>query len=145
MTLELLPLVKEDTDEVVRLNVASYANNPFRRILFPNGMAPSKLDKIKDSCFKAVDDPDQYGLKLVDTDTGEIAACAIWAYTQAKTDEDWDREREEALNSYPDARQDIVLAFIYKAHDSKRRVMGHTRWWGQSCSYPCCPTLEPIC
>ena len=134
MTLELLPLVKEDADEAVRLLVASYANNSFRRLLFPNGLAQSTLDMIKDSRVKAVDDPDKYALKVVDTVTGEMAACAVWAYTQAMTDEDWYREREEALKSYPEARQEIVLEFIYKEQDSKRRIMGNTRWWGESCS-----------
>lgn len=129
MTLKLLPLLKEDADEVVRLFYASYDNNPFRRILYPNGMAQSSLDMIKDSRVEAVDDPDQYALKVVDTDTGEIAACAVWAYTQAMTDEDWDRETEEALNSRPEARQEIVSEFIYKEQDFKRRIMGHTRWW----------------
>lgn len=133
MTLKLLPLLKEDADEVVRLFYASYDNNPFRRILYPNGMAQSSLDMIKDSRVEAVDDPDQYALKVVDTDTGEIAACAVWAYTQAMTDEDWDRETEEALNSRPEARQEIVSEFIYKEQDFKRRIMGHTRWWGMYC------------
>ena len=133
MTLELLPLVKEDVDEAVRLVVASYANNRFRRIAYPNGMAQSSLDMMKERGIKAVDDPDQYALKVVDTDTGEIAACAFWAFTNSMTDEDWDREREEAvkaLRSRPEARQDIVSECIYKEQDSKRRIMGHTRWWG---------------
>ena len=133
MTLELLPLVKEDADEVVRLMVASYANNSLRRILFPKGMAQSSFDMIKDSRINAVDDPDKYALKVVDTDTGEVAACAVWAYTKAMTDEEWDREREEVLKSYSEARQDIRSEFIYKEQDSKRRIMGHTRWWGEYC------------
>ena len=58
MTLELLPLVKEDVDEAVRLAVASYANNPFRKMAYPNGMAQSSLDMMKQRGFKAVDDPD---------------------------------------------------------------------------------------
>ena len=123
MTLELLPLVKEDVDEAVRLVVASYANNRFRRIAYPNGMAQSSLDMMKERGIKAV----------VDTDTGEIAACAFWAFTNSMTDEDWDLEREEAvkaLRSRPEARQDIVSECIYKEQDSKRRIMGHTRWWG---------------
>ena len=131
MTLELLPLVKEDADEVVRLFVASYANNPFGKMLYPSGMPQSILDMIKDGRVNAVDDPDHYALKVVDTDTGEIAASAVWAHTKAMTDEDWDREREEALNQYPEARQEILLDFIYKEQDSKRRIMGHTRWWGE--------------
>ena len=106
---------------------------PFRRISYQNGTAQSSLDMMKERGLKAVDDPDQYALKVVDTDTGEIAACAFWEYTQSMTDEDWDREREEAvksLKSRPEARQDIVLECIYKEQDSKRRIMGHTRWWG---------------
>ena len=148
MTLELLPLVKEDADEVVRLLVASYANNSFQRLLFPSGIAQSSLDMIKESRVNAVDDPDKYALKVVDTDTGEIAAAAVWVYTQAMTDEGWDRERhekEEALKSYPEVRQDILLEFIYKEQDSKRRIMGHTRWWGESCLRQCCSTLRPMC
>ena len=142
MTLELLPLVKEDVDEVVQLIVASYENNPFRRILYPSSIS---LDMIKDGQIKAVDDPDKYALKVVDTDTGKIAASAVWAYTEARTDEDWDRERQEALKPYPGARKEVLLEFVYKAQDSKCRIMGHTRWWGKYCLCQRCSTLETQC
>ena len=142
MTLELLPLVKEDADEVVQLIVASYENNAFRRILYPSSI---NLDTIKDDQIKAVDDPDKYALKVVDTDTGKIAASAVWSYTQARTDEDWNRERQEALNQYPGARKEILLEFVYKKQDSKRRIMGHRRWWGEYCLCQRSSTLETRC
>ena len=145
MTLELLPLVKEDVDEVVQLIVASYENNAFRRILYPSILAQSSLDVIRDGQIKAVDDPDKYALKVVDTDTGKIVASAVWAYTQARTDEDWDRERQEALEAYPGARKEVLLEFVYEAKDSKRRIMGHTRWWGEYCLCQCSSTLETQC
>ncbi len=134
MTLELLPLIKEDADKVVQLRDDSYANNSFRRMLYPSGYTQSSLNMIKDSRVNAVDDPDKYPLKVVDTDTGEVVACAVWEYTKPMTDEDWDREREEALKSYPEARQDILIELIHKEEDLKRRIMGHTRWWGEYCS-----------
>lgn len=143
MTLELLPLVKEDADEVVQLNIACYENNPFRRILFPSSIAQSSFDIIRDGQLKAVDDPNKYALKVVDTDTGEIAASAVWAYTQAMTDEDWDRERQEALKPYPEAREEVLLEFVYKEQDSKRIIMGHTRWWGKYCPCECSSTFAP--
>ena len=144
MTLELLPLAKEDADEVIQLFVACYENNPFRRLLYPNTIAQSILDIIKDGQLKAVDDPDQYALKVVDTETGEIAASAVWAYTQARTDEDWDRARQEALKRYPEARKEILLEFVYKEQDSKRRIMGNTRWWGKYCPSHAVRFLNPV-
>ena len=143
MPLQLLPLAKEDVDEVIQLIVACYADNPFRRLLFPSAIAQSSLDSMKDGQLKAVDDPDQYALKVVDTDTGKIAASAVWAYTRPMTDEDWDRERQEAWKKYPGAREEILLEFVYKKQDSKRRIMGHTRWWGKYCSSHAFRFLNP--
>ena len=131
MPLELQPLKKEDALEAAQLVIASFANNPFRKILFPTGYAESTKEKMVQTRYKAVDDPDKHALKVVDTDNGgKIVACAIWMYTKSMTDDDWDREREEALASYPEARKDILDEFIYKEQDSKRRIKGSRRWWG---------------
>jgi len=93
MPLELQPLTKEDAAEATRLVIASYENNPFRKIIFPSGMLKASIDKIEKSKYDAVEDPDQYPWKVIDTDTGEMAACATWAYTNAMSDEDWDQRR----------------------------------------------------
>ena len=131
MPVKLLPLVKEDVDEAVGLIVASYANNPFRKLLFPTGMTPSRLEELRGGLVSGLDNSDKQSLKVVDEDTGEMAACAIWAYTKPMTTEDWDRENEKALRPYPEARQEILLEFFDKEQESRRRIMGHTRWWGE--------------
>ena len=129
MPLELRPMIKEDAQEAVALLVASFENNAFRAIALPNGMGQATTDKIIKARQKAVDDPDQYVLKVVDTDNNDkMAGCAVWEYTKAMTDEDWERAKEEAPRAYPDARHDVVDEFIAKGEDWKRRIMGHTRW-----------------
>ena len=133
MPLELRPLAKEDAQEAVALSAASYKDNNFRTIALPNGMSQVSIDVLVGKRQKAVDDPDKYALKVVDTDNNDkMAGCAIWEYTKAMTDEDWEREKEEALKAYPEARHDIVDPFILKEQEVKRKVMGHTRWFGQS-------------
>jgi hypothetical protein len=97
MPLELLPSTKDDAPEAARLLVASYQNNPFRKIIFPNGMSQASIDKIQQMRYDAVDDPDQHPWKVVDADSGEMAACATWIYTKAMSDEDWDLARERGL------------------------------------------------
>ena len=132
MPLELQPLTKEDVLEAGQLVIASFANNPFRKLLFPNGMGQANIDKIMEAPRKAVDDPDQHAIKVVDTDNGRIVGCALWAFTKPMSDEDWAREREEAVASYPEARPEILAEFIHKAQDIKRRIKGSRRWWGES-------------
>ena len=133
MPLELRPIVKEDAQEAVALFTASYKNNYFRTIALPNGMSQASIDGIVEGRQKAVDDPDKYALKVVDTDNNDkMAGCAVWEYTKAMTDEDWERAKEEAPKAYPEARHDIVDEPILKEQEFKRRVMGHTRWFGQS-------------
>ena len=131
MPLEIRPLVKEDATEVAKLTVESFKNNPFRRIVFPNGMGQASMDKISDSQVKAVDDPDQYPIKVIDIDSGEMAACAMWEHRKAMSGEDWDRSMEKAMEGYPDARMDLVGQFIIKSQNAKRRVMKDQRWWGE--------------
>ena len=132
MPLELRPLAKEDAHEAVALMVASFTNNPFRAIVLPNGMSQVSLDKIVGERQKAVDDPDRYALKVVDTDNNDrMAGCAVWEYTKAMTDEDWKRAKEDAPKAFPEARHDIVDEFMIREQDSKCRIMGHTRWLGE--------------
>ena len=132
MPLELRPLAREDAQEAVALSVASYKNNPFRAIVLPNGMSQVSIDKMVGERQKAVDDPDKYVLKVVDTDNNDkMAGCAVWEYTKAVTDEDWERAKQEALSAYPEARHDIIDKFIAKEQDSKRRIMGSKRWLGE--------------
>ena len=133
MQLELRPMAKEDAHEAAALVVASFKNNPFRAIITPNGVSQTAFEKLVASAQKAVDDPDKYALKVVDTaNNDKLAGCAAWAYTKAMTDEDWDRSKEEAPSAYPDTRMDILGPFLDKSQDAQRRVKGHARWWGES-------------
>ena len=130
MPLELRPLAKEDAQEAVALSAASYKNNKFRTIVLPNGMSQVSIDNMVRERQKGVDDPDKYALKVVDTDNNDkMAGCAFWEYGKAMTDEDWERAKE-APKAYPEARHDIIDQFILKEREFKRRVMGHTRWFG---------------
>ena len=132
MPLELRPLAKEDAQEAVALMVASYANNPFRAIMLPSGMSQISIDKTVKERQSAVTDPDKYVLKVVDTNNNDkMAGCAVWEYTKAMTDEDWEHAKVEALWAYPEARHDIADEAILKEQDLKRKIMGHTRWLGK--------------
>ena len=131
MPLIILPLTREDAFEVADLHVESFKNNPFRKIVFPNGMGQASKSKITDNHLKALQDPSKYAMKVVNTDTGEMAACAVWQHTKSMTDEDWDREREIATDAYPDARLDLLSGFLMKGCDAKRRVKKDERWWGE--------------
>ena len=132
MPLELRPMAKEDAQEAAALSTASYENNPFRAIMLPTGMSDGREDRIVEKRQKAIDDPDKYVLKVVDTDNNDkMAGCAVWEYTKAMADEDWERAKKEALSAYPEARMDILADFLLKTEDSKSRIMGHSRWWGE--------------
>ncbi len=137
MPLELRPLAVEDAQEAVALMVASYANNLFRAIVLPNGMSQASIDKAVKERRDAVTDPDKYALKVVDTDNNDkMAGCAIWEYTKAMTDEDWERERKETPRTPAEARHDIVDGIILKEQDLKCKIMGHTRWLGEYADIP---------
>ena len=131
MPFELRPLAKEDAREAVALSEASYKNNPFKTIALPNGVSQASIDHLVGQRQHAVDDPEKYAVKVVDTDNNDkMAGCAIWELTKAMTDEDWERAKEEAPKVYPEARHDILDQFFLKEQDFKRRIMGHTRWLG---------------
>lgn len=132
MPLELRPMAKEDAEEAAALLVASFKDNAFRAIVLPAGMNKVSIDRIVKERQKAVDDPNHYVLKVVDTENGDkMAGCAVWEYTKEMTEEDWVRSKEAAPDKYPEARLDILAEFITKEQDSKSRIMGHTRWLGE--------------
>ena len=133
MQFELRPMAKDDAHEAAALVVASFKDNPFRAVITPNGVSQTGFEKLVASAQKAVDDPDKHALKIVDTDNNDrMAGCAVWAYTKARTNEDWDRAREEMASEFPDANMDILQPFLDKNQDSQRRIKGHARWWGES-------------
>lgn len=122
-------MVKEDAEEAAALIVASFENNAFRAIVLPNGMSQTSIDKVVQWRQRAIDDSNQYLLKVVDTDNNDkMAGCAVWECTKAMTNEDWERSKRDAPNAYPEARHDILGEFLIKEQDSKCRIMGHTRW-----------------
>ena len=137
MPLELRPLAVEDAQEAVALMVASYANNLFRTLVLPNGISQASIDKAVKERRDAVTDPEKYALKVVDTDNNDkMAGCAIWEYTKAMTDEDWERERKGTPRTPAEARHDIVDGILLKEQDLKRKIMGHKRWLGESADVP---------
>ena len=118
MPFELLPLQRDDSLEVAKLFAESYKNNPFRNIIWPNGMPQDSIDAAVNARANAVDDPDRFALKVVDTDTGEMAGVAVWQYTKPLNDEDWAREKREAMNAYPGARKDILEPLLMDEQDT---------------------------
>lgn len=131
MPLELHPFTKQDAPELVRLIVAGYQDTPMMKIIFPDGMSQAGLEQIEKVRCESVDDDNSYVWKVVDTDTGEMAACATWTHTKAMSDEDWDRDMAKAMNRWPEANHDILDPITRESQDKKRRIMGHTRWWGK--------------
>lgn len=131
MPFEIQPLTKYDGPTAAHLVASSYSSNPFQKIIYPNGHNDSTMAKLAESRIKAIDDPDSHALKVVDTDTGEMAAVAVWAHTKAMSDEDWEHERAHLTERYPDARNDIGEEFLLKEWEAKRKIMGNTRWWGR--------------
>ena len=135
MPLELRLMAKEDAQEAVALTLASYKDNAFRAIVLPTGMSQASIGHLVEEHKKAIDDPDKYILKVVDTDKNDMmAGCAVWQYTKAKSEADWDREREEGPSPLPEARLEIRNEFVAKEQIIQRRIMGHTRWLGEAIS-----------
>ena len=129
MPLELRFMVKEDAQEATAILLESFQNNPFRAIVLPTGLSQASIDKTVDARQKAVDDPDQFALKIVDTDNNDkMVGSAVWIYTKAMTDEDWETEEPKI---YPESRTDILNDIIAKDMVMKRQIMGHTRWLGE--------------
>lgn len=143
MPLELHPLTASDALSAAHLVVESFKNNPFRRIVFPNGMGQASIDKLASSHSSAVSDPTKHGMKVIDTDNdGIIVACATWQETKAMTEEDWEREKEEEMKGYPDARMDLAGEFIIKSLDAKKRIKGHERRWWELLSLNVLPSYQ---
>ena len=119
-------MAKEDAPEAAAILLASFKDNPFRAIVLPTGLSQASIDKIVDARRKSVDDPDQFALKVVDTDDNDrMVGCAVWIYTKAMTDEDWAKEEPKV---YPESRTDIYNDINAKDLVLKRQIMGNTRW-----------------
>ena len=130
MSFELRPFGKEQASEAAQIFLSAYADNPFHKILFPNGMGQATRDKIYSGLLESADDPDSHLLQLYDTEAGKMAAFAVWSWTKPVSDEEWKWKLAKRLDSYPDARQEIVRPFVVNEMTAKQKIMGNGRWWG---------------
>ena len=130
MTFELRPFGKDQIHEAARIAVTSHGNNPFRRIVLPNGKGQEGYDKLYKDLNDLAEDQDSHLLQLYDTDAGKMAAIGVWKYTKPMSDEEWDRRSDERQNAYPDARQEIAQPFLRKEGEARKNIMGQERWWG---------------
>ena len=129
MPFQLDLLREEDAPEAARLVVVANQDGFFQRLLFPNGQGPATLESIEKLRRADIENADTFPMKVYDTDTGALAACAVWVYTKAMTDEDWNQDLKEALTKYPEANHDILDPYLIREYESKRKIMGNGRRW----------------
>ena len=129
MPFKLEPLRKEDAQEAARLAIIANQYNFFQHLCFPNGQGQATLDSLEKARRADIDDNDSFPMKVVDIATGALAACAVWVYTKAMTNENWDQDLEEALKKYPEANHDILDPYLIKEQEAKRKIMGNGKRW----------------
>ena len=132
MPLEVRPFTGNEAREAALVTTKSFHENPFRKILFPDGFGQRTVEKTFKGYLEAVEDPDTFAVQIWDTDEHRMAAFAIWSFTKPMTDEKWNQKLADRLEAYREARPDAVQAFLKLENEHKRKVMGMSRWWGKS-------------
>ena len=109
MPFETRLLSKEECHDVALLAFESWADNDFRKATFPPSMPDHTINEMVEKFGKAINEPDQNPLMVVDTDTKEVIAYCIWSYTPERSHEQWIKERDERMNHWPGANWDLCL------------------------------------
>ena len=79
MPLVLQEAVEADALRIVEIERVAYGPGPLTPILFPGPFPPEAAQDRADGLIKQRrDDPNVRWLKVVDTETGELAAFAKW-------------------------------------------------------------------
>lgn len=132
MPLELRPLARDQVPEAAQVTADSIGENPFRKLLFPQGMTEGTIASLRDGYYEAFDNPDSHMMQIYDTDTNRLAAYCLWIHTPEMTEEKWDKKLEERLGYFSDAKQELLRPLLEQENAAKRKVMGSGRWWGKS-------------
>ena len=79
MPLVLQEAVEADAPRIVEIERLAYASSPLSPILFPGPFPPEVTNQRAEAMIKQLrEDPTIRWLKIVDTETGEIASFAKW-------------------------------------------------------------------
>ncbi|OCL15025.1 acyl-CoA N-acyltransferase [Glonium stellatum] len=86
MPLRLLPMQEEDCETWMRVRAIAY-RGPTNLIVHTSPLSEESFTKVAEERRKEFHKPEYYRLKVVDTDSGEIIACAQWSvYPHGKTE-----------------------------------------------------------
>lgn len=131
MPFELRPLTAAHAGEAVHTIKESYSESPLRAVLLLNGM-DSSLGMVTNVIAESAEDPDAHMVRLYDSDAEKMAAFAIWRYTKAMTEKPLHERVEQKLELYFEGNPKILRPYFTEEYKARERVMGESRWWGQS-------------
>ncbi|OAP55832.1 hypothetical protein AYL99_09984 [Fonsecaea erecta] len=123
MPLVLQPANEADAARAVEIEYLAYASNPLNPILFPGPFPPEAKNERAEGLIKQLhEDPTTRWMKVVDTETGEIAAFAKWNIIQEP------REPARTRQFGPGCNVQACEEFFGGIHAKRNELMGGRRY-----------------
>ncbi|OCL15212.1 acyl-CoA N-acyltransferase [Glonium stellatum] len=124
MSLEISPMVEVDVATYVRIRHEAFKNT-IDRIFYTRELSSESKDKISDGILEALrNDKHTHYLKVTDTATGEIVACAKWKiFDCERTSQELETELE-LPEPLPESDVPAWTAFFTDLSDARREIMG---------------------
>ncbi|KAF2235853.1 acyl-CoA N-acyltransferase [Viridothelium virens] len=86
MPLTLSPMTEADLPTYTTIDSLAFADQPLIPLLWPDGLSPAaRAHLIAQNARALLHDPSSHFLKVTDSDSDTIVACAHWSRTPART------------------------------------------------------------
>ncbi|EXJ70812.1 uncharacterized protein A1O5_05802 [Cladophialophora psammophila CBS 110553] len=119
MSLVLQLADEADAPRIVEIERLAYASNPLNPILFPGPFPPEATAARAEGLVKQLhEDPTVRWMKVLDTETGEVAAFAKWNIIKEP------RERSRARQFGPGCNVEACEEFFGGIHRKRNELMG---------------------
>lgn len=119
MPLVLEPAVEADAPRIVEIERLAYASNPLTPILFPGPFPPEATENRAEGLIKQFrEDPTVRWIKVVDTETNELAAFAKWEII------DGPKETVRTRQFGPGCNVEACEEFFGGIHRKREQLMG---------------------
>ena len=90
MPFQLQPVLKSDAEQWIKLMFDSYADDPATKLLYPVPTSPAVIEWSINHTLKTWgQNPALRLMKVVETDTGDVAAGAEWNFLPQREGDEW--------------------------------------------------------
>ena len=124
MPLSIHPVLPSDAEAWVHLQFDAFADDPVSALMYPVPASSSLLDWSVDQFRRGWgQNPLERLLKVVDTDTGNMVAVALWVFFPQRSEDEWKKPRPK-MEYHEEYIKEAWDRLMVDSWDTRNEIMG---------------------